>query len=243
MFFDGSDVGLTTAGENVDGIEVGPDIRDIHFSTTGNFGVTAAPEPGEPDVLTGADEDVFSCRPQELPPSTPTECNWATVLLFDGSLFGLGPERRGRHRHGLKRGRPMQPHDDPHDRHRERIEDERAPGPQADPPRRAPARWRRRRRWRGGQRAGLDRARRGRKSARDGAARGAAPVSGSPLPTPTRSGWWRPTGSCPTRGDARHRETPPATSGDPGDGVYSFGFRGRGRRRPRRGRPVHRPDR
>ena len=90
-FFDGSDVGLTTAGENVDGIEVGPDIRDIHFSTSGAFGVTAAPEPGEPAVLSGADEDVFTCRPQELPPSTPTECNWASVLFFDGSQFGLGP--------------------------------------------------------------------------------------------------------------------------------------------------------
>ena len=120
----------------------------------------------------------------------------------------------------------MQPHDAPTRPTPRRDEDERAPRPQATRRARAPARWRRHRRWRGGQRAGLDRARRGRQSARDGAARGAAPVSGSPLPNTHTIRLVATDGFMSYPGRRTPQGNTTGDFGDPGDGVYSFGFRG-----------------
>jgi hypothetical protein len=79
--FDGSDVGLTTGGENIDAVANGG--GPLFLSTSGGFTV---PRPG-PD-LSGANEDVFSCTSPTLGPAT--ACTWPAALTFDGSTFGLG---------------------------------------------------------------------------------------------------------------------------------------------------------
>jgi hypothetical protein len=81
--FDGSDVGLTTGGENIDAMANGG--GPLFLSTSGGFTV---PRPG-PD-LSGANEDVFSCTNPTLGPAS--ACTWPATLTFDGSpTFGLGP--------------------------------------------------------------------------------------------------------------------------------------------------------
>jgi hypothetical protein len=78
MYFDGSDVGLsTTSSEDVDGVSVAAN-GDIYLTTRGNFAVTG---------VSGADEDVFVCTPSSL--GTTTTCTYAPTLFFDGSAFGL----------------------------------------------------------------------------------------------------------------------------------------------------------
>ncbi len=76
MYFDGSDVGLTTSAEDVDGVAFRN--GNVYLSTTGNFGVSSG--------LSGADEDVFACNSATTGPST--SCA-SFSLFFDGSLFGL----------------------------------------------------------------------------------------------------------------------------------------------------------
>ena len=74
MYFDGSDVGLSAT--DIDGVSV--DINgDIYLSMRDNFTV-----PG----VSGADEDVFVCRPISLGDNT--ACTYLPNL-FDGSLWGL----------------------------------------------------------------------------------------------------------------------------------------------------------
>jgi subtilisin family serine protease len=80
MYFDGSDVGLTTADEDVDAVFVsqGSGAPDIFISTRGNFAVAGN---------AGANEDVFAFRPNQLGSST-----WGSFmpyLVFDGSYYGL----------------------------------------------------------------------------------------------------------------------------------------------------------
>jgi hypothetical protein len=78
VYFDGSDVGLSTSNENVDAAAVDAAGR-LYLSTTGNFNVTGA---------SGADEDVFVFTPTTL--GTSTSGTFSSSLYFDGSTFGLG---------------------------------------------------------------------------------------------------------------------------------------------------------
>ena len=77
MYFDGSDVGLTTSAEDVDAAAVGSDGK-IYLSTFGNFSV-----PG----ISGADEDVVVFTPGVL--GSVTTGSYSSTLYFDGSAFGL----------------------------------------------------------------------------------------------------------------------------------------------------------
>lgn len=78
LYFDGSDVGLTSSDEDVDAAAVHAN-GAISFSTTGNFSVTG---------VSGADEDVFTFTPSSL--GSNTSGTFQPALFFDGSLYGLG---------------------------------------------------------------------------------------------------------------------------------------------------------
>ncbi len=71
MYFDASDVGLSTSDEDVDAIELLPDGR-LLVSTTGAFGVTG---------VSGQDEDLIAFTPTSL--GATTAGTWA--MYFDGS--------------------------------------------------------------------------------------------------------------------------------------------------------------
>jgi hypothetical protein len=74
-YFDGSDVGLTTTGEDIDGLTVLPDGRLI-ISTEGNPNASG---------VSGGDEDLLVFTPTSL--GSTTSGTWA--LYFDGSDVGL----------------------------------------------------------------------------------------------------------------------------------------------------------
>ena len=74
-YFDGSDVGLSSNGEDVDAIDFAPDGR-LLISTTGSFSVTGA---------SGADEDLVAFSATSL--GSTTSGTWS--LYFDGSDVGL----------------------------------------------------------------------------------------------------------------------------------------------------------
>lgn len=76
MYFDGSDVGLTLATENIDGVTVSA--GNIYLSTTGNFAVTGA---------SGQGKDVFRCNGPVTGPATSCLGNFS--MYFDGSVQGL----------------------------------------------------------------------------------------------------------------------------------------------------------
>jgi hypothetical protein len=78
MYFDGSDVGISTANENVDAAAVDAAGR-VYLSTTGNFTATG---------VSGADEDVFVFNQTAL--GAATSGTFTSALYFDGSAFGLG---------------------------------------------------------------------------------------------------------------------------------------------------------
>jgi chitodextrinase len=78
MYFDGSDVGISTSNENVDAAAVDAAGR-VYLSTTGNFTATG---------VSGADEDVFVFTPTSLGAST--SGSFSSTLYLDGSAFGLG---------------------------------------------------------------------------------------------------------------------------------------------------------
>jgi len=71
-YMDGSDVGLTAAGEDVDGAAVNGGA--VSLTTQNGFSVTGA---------SGNDEDVFVCA--SLTPGTTTSCPGGWVVFFDGS--------------------------------------------------------------------------------------------------------------------------------------------------------------
>ena len=75
MYFDGSDVGLTTNGEDIDAVMVLAN-GDILISTSGSFGVTG---------LSGADEDLIRFTPTSLGSATAGTFS----MYFDGSDVGL----------------------------------------------------------------------------------------------------------------------------------------------------------
>ncbi|MGH3064856.1 MAG: hypothetical protein ACRDOF_01010, partial [Gaiellaceae bacterium] len=78
MYFDGSDVGLSTsAGEDIDAAAVDAAGR-IYLSTLDTFAVVG---------VSGDDEDVFVFTPATL--GTTTAGAFAPALYFDGSAFGL----------------------------------------------------------------------------------------------------------------------------------------------------------
>ncbi|MDX1523110.1 MAG: hypothetical protein R3264_15900, partial [Anaerolineae bacterium] len=77
LYFDGSDVDLSTSDEDIDGLALAEN-GDLYFTTLGNFAVTG---------LSGQDEDLFSCT--LTAPGSSTACQFATSLYFDGSSFGL----------------------------------------------------------------------------------------------------------------------------------------------------------
>jgi len=77
MYFDGSDVGLTTNAEDVDAAAVGAGGK-IYLSTFNNFSVTG---------ISGADEDVFAFTPTSL--GDTTAGTYSSTLYFDGSVFEL----------------------------------------------------------------------------------------------------------------------------------------------------------
>jgi hypothetical protein len=78
LYFDGSDVGLTASGEDVDAAAV-DGTGKIYLSTTGNFAVTG---------VSGSDEDVFVFTPTTPEPTT--SGTYSPTLWFDGSVHGLG---------------------------------------------------------------------------------------------------------------------------------------------------------
>ena len=78
VYFDGSDVGLATVGEGVNGASVAKN-GDIYLSTVGSFAVTA---------LSGQNEDVFVCKTPTTGPDT--ACTGGFSLFFDGTTKGLG---------------------------------------------------------------------------------------------------------------------------------------------------------
>lgn len=75
MYFDGSDVGLTSSNEDVDAIELLPN-GQLLLSTTNSFSVTG---------LSGQDEDIIRFTPTML--GATTTGSWA--MHFDGSDVGL----------------------------------------------------------------------------------------------------------------------------------------------------------
>ncbi len=77
LYFDGSDVGLTTSDEDVDAVAIDATGK-VQLSTTGSFSVTGS---------SGADEDVFVFTPTSTGPVTAG--SFGSVLIFDGSVFGL----------------------------------------------------------------------------------------------------------------------------------------------------------
>ena len=76
LYFDGSDVALSSSGEDVDGLALAGD--DIYLSVRGNFSVTG---------VSGADENVFVFTPSSLAPAT--SGSFDPALFFAGDLFGL----------------------------------------------------------------------------------------------------------------------------------------------------------
>ena len=75
LYFDASDVGLTTSSEDVDAIELLPN-GDLVISTTGSFSVPGA---------SGAGEDLLRFTPTSL--GTNTAGTWS--IYFDGIDVGL----------------------------------------------------------------------------------------------------------------------------------------------------------
>jgi hypothetical protein len=77
MYFDGSDVGLTSSGEDIDGLAIGSQ-GWIYLSTVDAFSVTG---------VSGADEDVLVFMPTSVGSSTAG--TYSPTLFYDGSRYGL----------------------------------------------------------------------------------------------------------------------------------------------------------
>jgi hypothetical protein len=79
LYFDGSDVGLTSTSEDINGLWVDPANNQLYLSTTGNFSVTGA---------SGDGSDIFICTPGSL--GSTTSCTFSTY--WDGSSNGFSGE-------------------------------------------------------------------------------------------------------------------------------------------------------
>jgi len=95
LYFDGSDVGLTTGGEDIDAVELLPDNR-LLISTLGAVAVPGLPAPiGD---TSWRDEDILAFTPTSLGGNTAG--SWAGY--FEGSDVGLGgPGNAGEDVNGL----------------------------------------------------------------------------------------------------------------------------------------------
>ena len=78
MYFDGSDVGLSTTNEDVNGAWVDA-AGKIYLTTLGSFSVTG---------VSGDGSDIFVCTPGSL--GSTTTCTWA--MYWDGSVNGFSGE-------------------------------------------------------------------------------------------------------------------------------------------------------
>lgn len=79
LYFDGSDVGLTANGEDVDAVTMGAD-GALYLSFLGRFDV---------DGLIARDEDIVRFIPETLGPDT----TGVWRAFFNGTMVGLGPSR------------------------------------------------------------------------------------------------------------------------------------------------------
>lgn len=86
LWLDGSDIGLTTGGEDVDAIHFTDGQFDsLSFSTTGNFSIPASL--GGP--LDGRDEDIVVCG-SEIPDTDPEDFACSSLVIeVDGTDSGL----------------------------------------------------------------------------------------------------------------------------------------------------------
>lgn len=80
LYFDGSDVGLTSSGEDVGGTWIDSATGEVYLTTQGSFSVTGA---------SGDNSDIFICDPGSLGSST--SCTFS--LFWDGSANGFGGEK------------------------------------------------------------------------------------------------------------------------------------------------------
>lgn len=78
VYFDGSDVGLTTEDENVNGAWI-DETGLIFLTTTDSFDVTA---------ISGDGSDIFICDPGII--GSNTTCTYSTPLFWNGSAHGAG---------------------------------------------------------------------------------------------------------------------------------------------------------
>lgn len=76
IYFDGSDVGLTSASEDIWGVEVAAS-GDIYLTTYSTYAVTG---------LSGDSDDLFTCVPGTL--GETTTCTFS--LYWDGDTYGVG---------------------------------------------------------------------------------------------------------------------------------------------------------
>ncbi len=81
MYFDGSDVELTSSAEDVGGTWIDAGTNDIYLTTQGSFSVTGA---------SGDQSDIFVCVPDTL--GSTTSCTTFS-LFWDGSANGFAGER------------------------------------------------------------------------------------------------------------------------------------------------------
>ncbi|NNJ12715.1 right-handed parallel beta-helix repeat-containing protein, partial [Chloroflexales bacterium ZM16-3] len=79
LYFDGSDVGLSSASEDVNGVWVNPATGAIYLTTLGSFSVSG---------LSGDGSDIFVCTPSSL--GSTTAC--AFSMYWDGSRNGFAGE-------------------------------------------------------------------------------------------------------------------------------------------------------
>jgi hypothetical protein len=77
LYFDGSNVGIRSGSENIDGLAVGPR-GEIYLTTTGKFSVNG---------LAGSGEDILTYPPTSLENSQAS--NFSPTLFFDGRMHGL----------------------------------------------------------------------------------------------------------------------------------------------------------
>ncbi len=82
LFFDGSDIGLTTTGENIDAVDVGPN-GTIYLSTQGAFDVLSGAA-----RRTGNDKDIVACSTPTLVGTT-SACSGGVSTYRSGSTLGL----------------------------------------------------------------------------------------------------------------------------------------------------------
>jgi hypothetical protein len=84
LYFEGADVGLTEASENIDSVWIDPRTHDLYLNTKGAFTL-----PG----LSGGKNDVFICTPTSL--GVNTACLLAPELFWRGATHGMNKPING----------------------------------------------------------------------------------------------------------------------------------------------------